>query len=76
MKLVPEFFCTNVRKVEPVGGDCVRIYCSIERNGAWEDRFMILAPISSVMQSARFLIESTSTIFNESHVVMEKETAH
>lgn len=74
--VVPEHFCTIVRKVEPVGGDCIRIYCSIERNGAWEDRFTILLPITSALASARFVIDSATQIFEENHRTESTATAH
>lgn len=73
---VPEFFCTNVRKIEPVGGDCIRIYCSIERNGAWEDKFTILMPIGSAVGGSRFVIESATEIFNASQMALERERVH
>jgi len=75
-RTVPEFFCTNVRKVEPVGGDCLRVYCAIERNGGWEDRFTVLIPIMSALQSSRFVIESATEIFNESQEACNKVRAH
>lgn len=67
LRTVPEFFCTTVRKVEPVGGDCLRIYCSIERNGAWDDRFTVLIPITAALASSRFVIEAAIEISNESN---------
>ena len=68
---VPEVFFTSVRKVEPVGGDCIRIYCCLERNGCWEDRLTILMPITSAQESSRFVIQSSTEIFDESHRGME-----
>jgi len=34
--------------VEPVGGDVVRLYCALERNGAWDDVFTVLMPSASI----------------------------
>lgn len=73
---VPEFFCTSVRKIEPVGGDCIRIYCSIEGNGVWEDRFTILVPIASAIASAKFVIDAATEIFDESQAIENKALAH
>lgn len=66
-RTVPEHFCTIVRKVEPVGGDCIRIYHCIERSGVWEDVFTVLIPIASVLTAARFVTNAATEIFNESH---------
>jgi hypothetical protein len=66
-----ECFCTGARKVEPVGGDCVRIYLSIERNGVWEDKVEIVMPIASVLSSSKFVVEATTEIFNESQLGFE-----
>jgi hypothetical protein len=72
----PEFFSTNIRKVEPIGGDCVRIYCSIERNGTWEDRGIMEMPIAMALTSARFLIASATAIFEESQIAAEGLRVH
>lgn len=74
---IPEFFCTTVRKVEPIGGDCIRIYHSTEKNGAWEDIFTVVIPIASVLVAARFVTDSAKEIFNESQMgCAEKERVH
>lgn len=62
---VPEFFCTNVRKVEPIGSGCIRVYCAIERDGAWEDQFTVVVPISAAVTGANFVTESATDICNE-----------
>lgn len=72
----PEFFSTSIRKVEPIGGDCVRIYCSIERNGTWEDRGIMEMPIATALASARFLIASATEIFEESRIAAEGLRTH
>ena len=72
----PEFFCTSVRKIEPIGGDCVRVYFSIERNGVWEDRGIAEMPISMAMLAAKFLMQSAGEIFDENHLDTTKVLAH
>jgi hypothetical protein len=77
MKKVPEHICTNVRKVEPLGEDCVRIYCATPRNGKWEDQFTVVMSTSAAIDSARFVIKSTAAIFNESEVAgIDRECVH
>lgn len=73
---VPEFFCTSVRKVEPLGSDCVRLYFSIERNGVWEDRGVVEMPIATALAGARFLLTSATEIFEEGHPLIEGVRAH
>jgi hypothetical protein len=36
-KRVPERVSTQIRKVDPVGGDMMRLYFAVERDGAWDD---------------------------------------
>lgn len=67
---VPEFFCTTMRKVEPIGGGCVRVYCSVECGDAWEDRFTILIPIAAALVSAQFVIKSANEIHTETQSAM------
>lgn len=62
---VPEYFITAARKVEPIGGGCVRIYCSMERNGAWEDQLTLIMPIAAAMTSSSFVIDSATGISEE-----------
>lgn len=61
----PEYFCTTLRKVEPVGREVVRIYCSIEREGLWEDQVTILLPIATVERATKFVSESATEIHHE-----------
>lgn len=57
LKRVPEHFFTGIRKVESVGGECIRIYCATETNGVWEDRFTILMPLKAAIGTSRFMLE-------------------
>jgi hypothetical protein len=68
-KRIPEFFSTAVRKVEPVGGDVVRVYYSLERNGSWDDQFTVLMPIASIASSNGFVIESAREITAEASML-------
>jgi hypothetical protein len=68
-KRIPEFFSTAVRKVEPVGGGVVRVYYSLERNGAWDDQFTVLMPIASVPEAFGFVVTSAREISAESAAV-------
>jgi hypothetical protein len=76
MKNIREFFYTTVRKVEPVSGDCVRIYCSIERDGEWEDRVTLVVPIVQLLKNVQFVTESAREIFNEGKPSIFIEQVH
>ncbi|MEH2508663.1 hypothetical protein V1291_000017 [Nitrobacteraceae bacterium AZCC 1564] len=71
-KKTPSFFCTVTRKVEPVGDDCVRIYCSVARNGQWDDQVEITMPITSVLSSSRFVVDAVTEILNETETPLPK----
>jgi hypothetical protein len=75
-KRVPEFFITSARKVEPIGGDCIRIYCSMERNGGWEDQMTIIMPIAAAVASSDFVMQSATDIYNEGQMTLKFGTAH
>jgi hypothetical protein len=64
-KRIPEFTATNIHKVEPVGGDLVRIYFSLERSAAWDCQVTVLMPAPALLQSALFLKSSTREIMTE-----------
>jgi hypothetical protein len=68
-KRIPEFFSTAVRKVEPVGGDVVRVYYALERNGTWDDQFTVLMPIASIATASGFVTQSTREIAAEAAAV-------
>lgn len=75
-KTVPEFFCTTVRKVEPIGGDCIRVYHATERSGAWDDIFTVVIPIASVLIAAKFMIDCANEIAYETRRGDERERVH
>jgi hypothetical protein len=62
---VPEFFSTSIRKVEPVGGDVVRLYFALERQGTWDDQFTVLMPCASVPAALGFAVASAREISAE-----------
>ncbi|MBR1230232.1 hypothetical protein JQ600_35645 [Bradyrhizobium sp. AUGA SZCCT0176] len=73
MKKIPEIFFTTVRKVEPIGGDCVRLYCSVERNGAWEDRVTLEMPIAQLIKNTKFITEAAADITAEKQMAIVDE---
>jgi hypothetical protein len=47
-KRVPEHVATQVRKVEPIGGDIVRLYFAVPRDGTWEDQCTALMSMTAL----------------------------
>jgi len=64
-------FSTSIRKVEPVGGDVVRIYFALERNGAWDDVFTVLMPSASIPDALGFAVTSAREIKLEAAAVAQ-----
>jgi len=62
---VPEHFSTSIRKVEPVGGDVVRLYFALERQGAWDDQFTVLMPAACVPTALEFAVTAAREILVE-----------
>jgi hypothetical protein len=77
---VPTINFTHVRKVEPMGSDCIRIYCSVIKDNAWEDRAIIEMPISGAIESSDFVIKIANEISDDPKMVtdrlIEKILAH
>jgi len=63
-----------------MGSDCIRIYCSVTKDGAWEDRVILEMPISGAISSADFVTKSAAEIAGDAKLVtnnlIEKLLAH
>jgi len=59
---VPEYFSTSIRKAEPVGGDVVRLYFALERQGAWDDQFTVLMPAACLPNALGFAVTAAREI--------------
>jgi hypothetical protein len=77
---VPTISFTHVRKVEPMGSDCIRIYCSVIKDGSWEDRVIIEMPISGAIESSEFVTKIANEISGDPKIatdnLIEKILAH
>lgn len=65
----PIVFFTKVRKVEPIGGDCIHVYCSVITDGEWEDRVIIEIPIVSAIENSEFVSEAAKDIMRETKLI-------
>jgi hypothetical protein len=71
---VPEYVCTAARKVEPIGGDMVRVHRALKRNGAWEDQFTVLMPMAVIPTLTSFVTVSAREISAEVAAAAEHVT--
>jgi hypothetical protein len=53
---------TQVRKVEPIGGDIVRLYFAVPRDGAWEDQCTVLMSMTALPDALGLAITSAREI--------------
>lgn len=67
---VPEFFYTTVGKTEPAGGDCIRIYCCIERGNELIVQFTVVMPCASLILAAEKVTRAATKIHNAKFVGM------
>lgn len=56
----PEFFATHIGRVEPAGGDCVRIYFCVLKNGVLEPVYTRIAPLILLPDNSRTLMTVAS----------------
>lgn len=73
---VPEIFFTDVRKVEAVGMGCIRVYCALERNGAFEDQVTLLIPIGNALANGQFVSAAGTEIAEETKIVDDPMPRH
>lgn len=55
-----------------MGSDCIRIYCSVMKDGAWEDRVIIEMPISGAIESSNFVTKSANEIAGDAKLVTDR----
>jgi hypothetical protein len=49
----PEYFVTTIGRIEPAGGDCLRIYMCVRRGSVLEPLYSAVMPISALSVAAR-----------------------
>ena len=72
---IPEFFVTKVGKVEPAGGNCVRVYMCVERDGVLVPIYAVIMPALSMITATKRVQESAMCLFNQTQPGMQL-TAH
>jgi hypothetical protein len=49
----PEYFCTSIGRIEPAGGNCLRIYMCVRRGSVLEPMYSVVMPITALSIAAR-----------------------
>jgi hypothetical protein len=52
----PEYFVTTIGRVEPAGGDNLRLYMCVRKGNVLEPMFTVVMPIAQMAQSARIAL--------------------
>lgn len=61
----PEFFVTTIGRVEPAGGDNLRLYMCVRKGKLLEPMFSVVMPISALAQAARVSLIAASDHHND-----------
>jgi hypothetical protein len=74
---VPEFFISHIR-IEPAGGNCIRIFGCVERSGQLIPRYSVIIPLDKSATMARQTFEAAADRHNvlQIHVEMNGDTEH
>ena len=72
---VPQHMASSIRKVEPVGGDLVRLYFALVGSGAWDDQVTILMPMSVIGDCLSFVGTSIREMSAEADAMSESTAA-
>jgi hypothetical protein len=70
----PEYYATEIGRIEPAGGDNLRIYMCVRRGKNLEPMFSVVIPIGSLATCARISLHAASERHNE--IMLESVTAH
>jgi hypothetical protein len=60
----PEFYATDIGRIEPAGGDNVRIYMCVRRGKVLEPIFTVVMPIGAMSVSARIAMHAAAEAHN------------
>jgi hypothetical protein len=61
----PEYFVTTIGRIEPAGGDCLRIYMCVRRGSVLEPMYSLVMPISELANCAREVLFAAADHHND-----------
>jgi hypothetical protein len=73
----PEYFVTTIGRVEPAGGDNLRLYMCVRKGDVLEPMFSVVMPLTHLAQSARLALVAAAAHHTELEMDMrDLLTAH
>jgi hypothetical protein len=61
----PEYYATEIGRIEPAGGDNLRIYMCVRKGKILEPMFSVVLPIAALALCARQSLKAASDHHNE-----------
>lgn len=59
----PEYFITDISKIEDAGGNCVRLYCGIRRGNATLTQYTVVMPALMFIAEAHRAVVQAQELF-------------
>jgi hypothetical protein len=69
----PEYFCTSIGRIEPAGGNCLRIYMCVRRGSVLEPMYSVVMPIEELAGCARLALFAAADHHNEMMMMRPSE---
>lgn len=61
----PEYYATEIGRIEPAGGDNLRIYMCVRKGKYLEPMFTVVLPIAAMASCARVALHAAAERHNE-----------
>lgn len=68
----PEYFVTNIGRVESAGRGNVRVYCCVQKGLAMEPAYTVVVPIESLAVMARYCLKVAADHHNQLMMMLER----
>jgi hypothetical protein len=73
----PEYYATTIGRIEPAGGDNLRIYMCVQRGRVLEPMFSVVIPIAALAHCARISMHAAADAHNAAILQrVAEQTAH
>ena len=61
----PEYYATEIGRIEPAGGDNLRIYMCVRRGNILEPMFSVVLPVKALALCARKSLHAAADHYND-----------
>jgi hypothetical protein len=72
----PEFFVTDVGRIEYAGGGCVRIYACVRKGSHLEPLYTVVIPLENLVSNARTMMSIAADMHNDVTFYASGASAH